>query len=460
MKMEQHTTTTARSRPQATPRARPLGGRKFTDRHATADWCARRFKPKPDFDRFEAVQILEEIGTHLPQDRRMTPQLIAHLRLLVRMTRPRDWHDGMPVVWMSVKKTAELLGITPAQVNRNENRLMAMRLITFRDSANHKRFGTRCPESERITGANGIDLSPLGTQLTYLRGMREAILETRHRKAEYRQLITRLRRRIRGIFAGMSDGSWTGPEGAPGAIDALAGEFEALLAGLRTGRAVPVEELEGYVGALQGFCARLEAGDSEALDPAEIHENDRNMRPRHHEDATPGPHRCDAHTVQRLSMNQDTGSPAVAARAADGDPCGDLYGHEGGGSGRGGSASSPPEMPPLVEDITARLRLSRLMPRLPRDLQQRLPADPDWGDIVRLGERLAEEMRIHPDLYHRIRVRIGAEAAALSMIVVAVKHGRGTVYNPGGYLRGILDKISSGTYQLLPSIYGVTAEEG
>ncbi len=75
MKMEQHTTTTASSRPQATPRARPLGGRKFTDRHATADWCARRFKPKPDFDRLEAVQILEEIGTHLPQDRRMTPQL-------------------------------------------------------------------------------------------------------------------------------------------------------------------------------------------------------------------------------------------------------------------------------------------------------------------------------------------------------------------------------------------------
>jgi len=32
MKMEQHTTTR--------PRSKPLGGRKFTDRHATADWCA------------------------------------------------------------------------------------------------------------------------------------------------------------------------------------------------------------------------------------------------------------------------------------------------------------------------------------------------------------------------------------------------------------------------------------
>ena len=447
MKMEQHTTTTACSR--------PLGGRKFTDRHATAERCAQRFRPKPDFDRFEAVQILEEIGSQLPDEWRMTPQLIAHLRLLVRMTRPRDWHDGTPVVWMSVKKTAELLGITPAQVNRNENRLMALMLITFRDSANHKRFGTRCPESERITAANGIDLSPLGARLHYLRQMHKAIIETRSRKALSRQLITRLRRRIRGIFVGMEDGSWTGPEG----IETLADEFEALLAGMRTGRAVPVEELEGYVGTLQAFCARLEAGGDGTLDPAEIHENDRNMRPRHHDYATPGPHRCDAHTVQPSSMNQDTGSRAAEAPPKADCPRGDLYGHEGGGSDRGTRANSPPEMPPLVEDITARLRLHWLTPRLPRELQQRLPADPDWGDIVSLGERLAEEMRIHPALYHRIRGHIGAEATALSMIVVAVKHQQGVVYNPGGYLRGILNKISSGNYQLLPSVYGVTAEE-
>ena len=456
MKMEQHTTTTVCSR--------PLGGRKFTDRHATAERCAQRFRPKPDFDRFEAVQILEEIGSQLPDQWRMTPQLIAHLRLLVRMTRPRDWHDGTPVVWMSVKKTAELLGVTPAQVNRNENRLMALMLITFRDSANHKRFGARCPQSDRITAANGIDLSPLGARLHYLRQMRGAIIETRSRKAEFRQLITRLRRRIRGIFVGMEDGSWTGPEGTPeGAlegIETLAGEFETLIAGMRSGRAVPVEELEGYAGALQAFCARLEAVGDDTLDPAEIHENDRNMRPRHHDHATPGPHRCDAHTVQPLSMNQDTGSLAAQAPPKAGGPRCDLYGHEGGGSGQGARANSPPEMPPLGEDVTARLRLHRLTPRLPRELQQRLPTDPDWGDIVRLGERLAGELRIHPALYHRIRGHIGAEAAALSMIVVAVKHGRGAVYNPGGYLRGILDKITSGTYQLLPSVYGVMAEEG
>jgi len=129
----------------------------------------------------------------------MTPQLIAHLRLLVRMTRPRDWHDGMPVVWMSVKKTAELLGITPAQVNRNENRLMAMRLITFRDSANHKRFGTRCPESERITGANGIDLSRLGNLLKP--GIDEEALDP----VTATELLTEIRARQAEVKAAVRD---------------------------------------------------------------------------------------------------------------------------------------------------------------------------------------------------------------------------------------------------------------
>ena len=168
----------------------------------------------------------------------------------------------------------------------------------------------------------------------------------------------------------MEEGSWTGPEG----IETLADEFEALLAGMWSGRAVPVEELEGYVGALQAFCARLEAVGDGTLDPAEIHENDRNMRPRHHDYATPGPHRCDAHTVQPSSINQDTGSRAAEAPPKPCCPRGDLYGHEGGGSGQGAHANSPPEMPPLVEDVTARLRLHRLTPRLPRELQQRLPA--------------------------------------------------------------------------------------
>ena len=151
----EHITTT---RSSAGSESRPLGGRTLTNHHATAEWCARQFKPKPDFDRFEAVQILEEIGAAMPVAVRLSPQLITHLRLLVRMTQKRDWFDGMPVVWLSVRRTAELLGVTPAQVNRNENRLMALQLITFRDSPNHKRCGMRCPESGRITGASGIDL--------------------------------------------------------------------------------------------------------------------------------------------------------------------------------------------------------------------------------------------------------------------------------------------------------------
>ena len=128
---------------------------------------------------------------------------IAHLRLLVRMTRPRDWHDGMPVVWMSVKKTAELLGITPAQVNRNENRLMAMRsprqrqpqalrhpLSGKRASAPMASICRRWEQSARDAGGDPGDA-----------------LQGRISPADH------VRRRIRGIFAGMNDGHGRVPRG-------------------------------------------------------------------------------------------------------------------------------------------------------------------------------------------------------------------------------------------------------
>ena len=57
---------------------------------------ARHFNPDPDFDRFEAVRILERYGTRLPE--RWSRSLIAHVRLLVSHTQNRDWIDGKPIV--------------------------------------------------------------------------------------------------------------------------------------------------------------------------------------------------------------------------------------------------------------------------------------------------------------------------------------------------------------------------
>ena len=135
---------------------RPTGTRIITKTHKMAEMLGRLFDPDPDFDRFEAVRILKRIGTRLPD--RWSPMLIAHIELLVSFTQDRDWHDGRPVVWLSVEKTAQLLGISPSQVNYNERQMLRLVAITFHDSGNHKRHGHRCPDTGRILEAHGVDL--------------------------------------------------------------------------------------------------------------------------------------------------------------------------------------------------------------------------------------------------------------------------------------------------------------
>ena len=222
-----------------------LGGRKFTRHHASAERSARQFTPSSDFDRFEAITILRRIAHRLPErgGARWTQALLTHIEFLVGHSSARDWQDGRPVVWMSRARTAELLGITAGQVTARENQLMRLGALSFDDSANHKRYGRRCPDTGRIIEACGVNLAPLGRMLHYLQQIDRIAQDEARRRAVARQAFTVLRRKIRGIFAGMAEGMWP-LRGA--ALDGLVRSFEALLPA-RLARSTPAEEVEGYV---------------------------------------------------------------------------------------------------------------------------------------------------------------------------------------------------------------------
>ena len=78
------------------PARRATGNRKITEDHQLAAMLAGKFQPEPDFDRFEAVRILERFGARMPN--RWSRALVAHIRLLVAHTQDRDWIDGTPIV--------------------------------------------------------------------------------------------------------------------------------------------------------------------------------------------------------------------------------------------------------------------------------------------------------------------------------------------------------------------------
>ncbi len=126
--------------PPSPPALSTLGaavpGRIITSKHRLNRKLGQEWCPEENHERFEPVNILKRIGTKLPHEEgkpRWADGLIRHLEMLVSMTQERDWHDGRPIVWMSVQETADRLGISSAQVNEHENALTAGNALTNRN---------------------------------------------------------------------------------------------------------------------------------------------------------------------------------------------------------------------------------------------------------------------------------------------------------------------------------------
>ena len=261
------------------------GNRKITQSHQMAAMLARQFNPDPDFDRFEAVRILERYGTRLPE--RWSRSLIAHVRLLVSHTQNRDWIDGKPIVYMSVARTAEKLGISVSQVNYNERQLIRLKAITHIDSGNYKRYARRCPDTGRILDGRGVNLAPLGHQLGFLRNIAAIIEDQDQRRQRLRDQYTSLRRYIRGVFDALVEGEpWQGRVIAGDQLQAVANQFTALLGNMHIGRRTTADEIEAYIAQLTNFLT--------GIAPA----NAPDLKGRDKEDKRLSAKPCDAHRIQ------------------------------------------------------------------------------------------------------------------------------------------------------------------
>lgn len=131
-----------------------------------------------------------------------TPRMIQLLDYYIAYTRDVDWEEGSrPIVYQSLSRTALDLAVSERQVQKLEASLFHVGAITWNDSGNHKRYGRRCPETQRIVYAYGVDLTPLA----YLRDDLEAKLDSKRRHQEAwlaaKRAISELRREFRGLVA-------------------------------------------------------------------------------------------------------------------------------------------------------------------------------------------------------------------------------------------------------------------
>ena len=420
------------------------------------EWSAFRakcFVPDADFNRFEAVRILKRIGRKLPPNdsgQRWTSTLLDHLELLVSMTQQQDWLARRPIVWLSVAKTAQRLGITPSQVNRYENQLMQLGVITWDDSGNHKRFGRRDDEG-RIVEAYGINLAPLGTMLAALRAEEDAITHAETEREKKKNLLSALRRQCRGLLWGCDEDN--------AVIATLARECDAIIGTIRVRPDTDISKLDGWIAVLE----RLNTQPSETApaDPVDNAQDSAELAPsvriRTRENATPAPHPCEAHIIQQESFykNTDTGSGAFVDNASStvGASEGARYRHEGGGSGSDGAR---PECPvDAAEPITYQIDPVRLWCQLPPKLAMLVGDEPEWEDMLKAVQNLFPELGISPQALDMAKAQLGEGGAALVLILIAWRRELGLAYVLGGYLRGMLKKAKRGELNLLPSFYGL-----
>ncbi len=455
--MQQHNTSHTSSTPRpwlANESLNPSGGRERSPVHKQAERGAESFLGLPEgIKRFEILAVLRRVGL----EDGWTRGLISHYELLLTYTRESDWAPGgRPVVWLSVEKAAQQLGISPRQVRRNERRMMELGALAFRDSPNHRRFGRRDGEG-RIVEAYGLDLSPAAALLPRLARLEQTLVRNR---AEWRRLkreIGTARKGIRAAIEWALEHQRVSDEIAETLWQGLQGFAERIRA------ETPLDGLRQRLAELRAFDARLWRliGEDRPVDPpGDNSPNDDNDLPANMS-ATgdryvrPGGHPCPPPLDDNTNLVPDQGIPVSGGEAAAG-PARD----EGGAAvaahrhppGRGGEEGGRHGDVPRP-----RVSWDNLLAILPPGLRHRLPLDehPSWSSLIDAAGEHAAELGISPHAWGEACRAMGREGAAMAVIVVAAKHHRGEVRRPGGYLRALTARAGTGELHLARSVYGL-----
>lgn len=181
-------------------------------------------------NRFDLLMLVKKAG----RDLGFTHKMITLLEYYIMFTKDVDWEEeNAPIVYQSLTKTAMDLDISDRQIQRLENALFKIGALTWNDSGNHKRYGQRCSETNRIMYAFGVDLTPLA----YLKPDLEAKLHEKrlYQKAwlDKKRQISFYRSQIRSMMAEYEVACEEG-RGDVRALRTFKGEYEAIFRQIRS----------------------------------------------------------------------------------------------------------------------------------------------------------------------------------------------------------------------------------
>lgn len=323
-----------------------------------------------------------------------------------------DWQAGSePIITTPVVELAEALGISERQVRNVEAHLLALGLITFRDSANHARRGRRDRHSLRLISGYGPSLAPLAARFAEIDALAEEARREAQEVRSARAAIAALRRRLRADIAALEAAT---PQAARAAAEALEAEPARLPAATPLPR---LAALRDRLAALAHHTAALlgAAVPANIAAPAETPDRPSIQRP--------------IQECPRARSHHRNDKPRSARRA-----------------------------PPVANDHG--------LGRIPMRALSKLLAYRIWPDPnpVEAASHLCHELAIPPDAWKEACATLGRAGAAIAVMLIGHRScpertpPDRRVRNPAAYLRGLVLRGQQGRLRLDASLHALHRE--
>ena len=415
---------------------RPSGWRKTTHHLLDAEHLAGMGEGS-GVPKSRAFVAVKRVGAHIG----LKAGDLLLLDTLGAFTQPQDWESGCrPIVWPSNALLMDHTGFSLSALKRHARRLADHGVISFRDSANGKRWGHRNAHGY-ISEAYGFDLSPLAARAVEFENLYAGLQAERALCQRLKRQITVARRMIRARLMDALADSLRGP------WDQLVSMFDMLLAKLprRPKGSGQLQQLLVAFDALQtdvetAYCEISKSADQDedtVLEPTGIAPE---MAPKEAEN--------EPHILTTNKLNPVTCSHTVEANGIT------EYANT---TAQNRLPVIPKESISAKQRSDQKLTLKTVMKTCPEfgTWAQTLGSKvTDWGDLHRVAGQLAPMIGVSKQTWHLAEDHLGKDMAACSFALIFEKHSKGELTSPTGYLRGMLRKAAAGELHIDRSFYG------
>jgi len=381
-------------------------------------------------NRYDLLLLVKRVG----KDAGFTPRMIQLLDYYTAFTTQIDWEEGnRPIVYQSLSKTAMDLGVTERQIQNLEKQLFEAGAITWNDSGNHKRYGSRDPETGRILFAYGVDLTPLA----YLRAELEDKLHQKQltTKAwqETKRQISATRRQIRSLLL-----EWR-EEGCDSyQVQSFEQRYDDIAVQLRTH--IDLADMRSLLERHQSlYTALLEAIGVGATEVKQFTQR--------------------ANMQEKTQKHSCTGEEGFAHNKYTNPIKNNICSPQGKGFQKSVAESSRPE-DLITQTGLQHISLKQVLMTCSERFREHLPLEQrpiTWSDVTEAAYSLRSQLQISQKSWAEACDLLGRAGAAVCVLLTdrAMQRPETPVLQPAAYFYGMINKARSGHLKLHNSIFGL-----